>query len=54
MKTSKKLALLESREVAGQVAATKTRIKACYPAYCAVNDHLSRSVPGYRRELLGS
>ena len=54
MKTSKTLTLLKSREVAKQVAATKARIKACYPAYFAVNDHLSHSVPGYRRELLGS
>jgi len=45
MKTSKMFTLLKSREVAKQVAATKARIKACYPACSAVNDHLSHSGP---------
>jgi hypothetical protein len=45
MKTSKMLTLLKSREVAKQVAATRARIKACYPAYSALNDHLSHSGP---------
>jgi hypothetical protein len=46
MKTSKMYTLLKSREVAKQVAATKSRIRACYPAYFAVNDDLSHSGPG--------
>jgi hypothetical protein len=46
MKTSKLYTLLKSREVAKQVAATKVRIRACYPAYFAVNDDMSHSGPG--------